>query len=477
MSGKARLIVGVGMLMVLWLLGPVADVRADQLPDLTVSLDAPRGVALAGETFSVMATIQNIGNAAAPGSTVRYSLEGVVLLNQTLPPLAARGKISAAAGLPIPAGAAPGTYRLVAEVDPSGLIQERRENNNTAATTLTISTPLVEWVLADGTVVSARSGALGLTGVTVEVRGTPTAHGKRYDVRLRNRTGTDYSHTALRVRLPRAGTATAATIEGLTVPVPAEVHQGWEPSALAGTQYGFAYAITSGATVLRRVGPSTVEGQWGGRTAGLVRIDGNAYLVPEFWERQPRRITVTATEVVLTLFEGAEPLRAGEDAWDRFATLDAALADATALAETDALPTLPAVERQALMARFGIAPEGLPGLDPEAEAALRQYDRWQGTSWDKAYATDNPQTAWPGEENSTKTTLFSLLRRGLYYPVTDPKTYAWRDYGDIQWAEGMSAGHYDWVRAALKHDLKTGNLEALHWGMAAVRSAVSVDHA
>ncbi|HEV8309757.1 MAG TPA: hypothetical protein VGW35_19010, partial [Methylomirabilota bacterium] len=77
----------------------------------------------------------------------------------------------------------------------------------------------------------------------------------------------------------------------------------------------------------------------------------------------------------------------------------------------------------------------------------------------------------------TRTTLFSLFRRGLYYPIKVPKTYTWRDYGDIQWAEGMSAGHYDWVRAALKHYLKTGNLEALRWGMAAVRSAVSVDHA
>ena len=54
-------------------------------------------------------------------------------------------------------------------------------------------------------------------------------------------------------------------------------------------------------------------GDWGGRASGIVRIDGKAYIIPEFWERQPRRITVTASEIILTLFEGSEPLRTGED--------------------------------------------------------------------------------------------------------------------------------------------------------------------
>ncbi len=345
----------------------------------------------------------------------------------------------------------------------------------------------VEWQVSTGQTYSASNGRMGDTDVLVELRETPTAHGRRYDVRLRNRSGrerplqngggTDYTTVALRIRIPRAGTATQAAIDGVAVDVPADVRQWWEPSKLAGTQYGFAYAIKSGDQEVRRVGPSTKASQWGGRSSGIVRIDGRAYVVPEFWERQPRRITVTATEIVLTLVDGQALLRAGEDAWDRFAVLDGALDDQTILDEAEALPSLTAAQRQALAEHFKIAPEGLKGPDATAEALLRRYDRWQGTSWEKSYATRSAaREGWPGEDDSAKTTLFSLFRRGRYYAVAEPGAYTWRNYGDIQWAGGMASGHYDWVRAAFKHYVKTGNRDALRWGMAAMRHAISVDY-
>jgi len=345
----------------------------------------------------------------------------------------------------------------------------------------------VEWQVSSGQTYSASSGRMGDTDVLVELRETPTAHGRRYDVRLRNRSGrerplqngggTDYTTVALRIRIPRTGAATQATIDGLAVDVPADVRQWWEPSKLAGTQYGFAYAIKSGDHEVRRVGPSTKPSQWGGRSSGIVRLDGRAYVVPEFWERQPRRITATATELILTLVEGATLLRAGEDAWDRFAVLDGALDDQALVDEAEALPSLTTAQRQALVEHFKIAPEGLKGQDPASEALLRRYDRWQGTSWEKSYGTGSAsREGWPGEEDSTKTTLFSLLRRGRYYPFAEPGAYTWRNYGDIQWGGGMASGHYDWVRAAFKHYVKTGNRDALRWGMAAVRHAVSVDY-
>src|SRR5262249_16294233 len=222
---------------------------------------------------------------------------------------------------------------------------------------------------------------------------------------------------ALRVGIPRAGRAAKAVIDGISVDVPAEVRQWWEASKLAGTQYGFAYAIKSRDHEMRRVGPSTTPSQWGGRSSGIVRIDGRAYVVPEFWERQPRRITVTATDVVLTLVDGQALLRAGEDAWDRFAVLDGSLHDQPLPDEAEGVPNLSAAERQALVDHFRIAPEGLKGPDAVAEALLRRYDRWQGTSWEKSYGTGSAsREGWPGEEDSTKTTLFSLLRRGRYYP-------------------------------------------------------------
>jgi len=276
----------------------------------------------------------------------------------------------------------------------------------------------VEWQVSTGQTYSASNGRMGDTDVLVELRETPTAHGRRYDVRLRNRSGrerplqngggTDYTTVALRIRIPRAGTATQAAIDGVAVDVPADVRQWWEPSKLAGTQYGFAYAIKSGDQEVRRVGPSTKASQWGGRSSGIVRIDGRAYVVPEFWERQPRRITVTATEIVLTLVDGQALLRAGEDAWDRFAVLDGALDDQTILDEAEALPSLTAAQRQALAEHFKIAPEGLKGPDATAEALLRRYDRWQGTSWrshmlrEAPRAKDGPAKTTPRRQRSSR---------------------------------------------------------------------------
>jgi len=334
----------------------------------------------------------------------------------------------------------------------------------------------IEWRANGETISRTGSGPLGVTGVTVELRSTATPHGRRYDVRLRNRTTTAVAHTALAVKLPRVGTGATAVIEGGEVAVPAEVHQWWEPARLLGVQYGFAYAISSGGATVKRVGPSTRASQWGGRASGIVRIDGRAYVVPEFWQRQPRRITITPTDVVLTLYEGKEPLRAGEDAWDRFAILDGALSDGAAVGETEALPALTDVRREELRQRFGIAPEGLHNADATVDAWLRKYDRWQGTSWEKKYADSSPPRDWEGEEQSTRTTLFSLFRRGAYTPVNQVGAYTWRSYGDIQWAAGMSAGHYDWVRSAFRHYLRTGNPDALAWGMAAMRHAVTVDY-
>ena len=126
---------------------------------------------------------------------------------------------------------------------------------------------VVEWTLADGTTLTSSGGALGGTGVTVELRETATSRGTRVDVRLRNRSGTDHTHTCLRIRLSRESRDASAAIEGRTVAVPAEVHQWWQASSLEGAKYGFAYEVTQGAQVVTRVSPSTVEGQWGGRAS------------------------------------------------------------------------------------------------------------------------------------------------------------------------------------------------------------------
>jgi hypothetical protein len=349
----------------------------------------------------------------------------------------------------------------------------------------------VELRLPDGRQLSARADAprFGSTGVTLEIRTVPTAHGARFDIRVRNRGREKVEHTGLSVRIPRAGNDAFAVIEAARVPIPAELRQFWRPApGLEGAKYGFSYEVISGSRRVTRAGPSTNEREWGARASGIVRADGRAYAIPEFWERQPRRISVTRDEIVFWLFDGSlgfagpegddstrAALRAGEDVWDRFAVIeDARLGDSVVAAEAEGLPDLQPAARADLMRRFGIAPEGLQGRDQESARWLRKYDRWQGVSWEAHYADPNP--ARPYASGGTgRTTLFTLFENGGTFPVNSPGTYSWRNYGDIQWGGGMSAAHYDWVRAAFKHYLRTANRDALRWAMAAMRHAVSVD--
>src|SRR5712664_712389 len=121
---------------------------------------------------------------------------------------------------------------------------------------------VVEWQLSDGTVWRAdASGPFGTTGVAMELRRRPMAHGTRFDIRLRNRSTVEYTHSALRIRLPRAGNDVSAVIEGIAVPLPAEISQFWEaPAALQGAKYGFTYEIASEWTLVAKAGPSAAEG-------------------------------------------------------------------------------------------------------------------------------------------------------------------------------------------------------------------------
>src|SRR5207245_6704657 len=88
----------------------------------------------------------------------------------------------------------------------------------------------VEWQVSTGQTYSASNGRMGDTDVLVELRETPTAHGRRYDVRLRNRSGrerplqngggTDYTTVALRIPLPRTGERPHTTLGAGTGAVP-----------------------------------------------------------------------------------------------------------------------------------------------------------------------------------------------------------------------------------------------------------------
>lgn len=354
------------------------------------------------------------------------------------------------------------------------------------------------WTLADSSVYTAdvipggAPVALGTAGVTVEIRPTNVNGGMTYDIRLRNRTATRFMHKKLEVRFPRMGTG-QVTIGGITQAAPLKVRQSWRPpnAGLTGVKFGFFYDIASGTNVLRTEGPATsMSPAWIGTTDGIVRADGSAYGILEFWQRQPRSIEVTPSEVVLTLYSAAdsyaptfgdgEPLRNGEDAWDRFGVFPANLTDAQIVSGLENLPALSQAEKDALVARFEIAPFNLtntdPVLAPSVNPLLRKYDKWQGTSWDKSYADNMPSRQWAGEVDSQKTTLWSDFAKGGPFG-SDKPDYSWRDWGDIVWADGESGGHYDWLRSAFKEYLKggPGADAALRWAMSALRHRIAVD--
>lgn len=108
------------------------------MPDLTVTtITAPLAVRQ-GQTISVSSTVRNAGGAVSPAMPLRFYLTtgtepgaGDVLLgSRTVGALAINGASTAATSLVIPATVAPGTYRILAVVDPNGAITERNESNN-----------------------------------------------------------------------------------------------------------------------------------------------------------------------------------------------------------------------------------------------------------------------------------------------------------------------------------------------------------
>jgi len=280
--------------------------------------------------------------------------------------------------------------------------------------------------------------------------------------------------------------------------LPASITQWWQPSGLAnaGAKNGFFYEILGNGEQLKYAGPSKNTAEWGGRSNGIVRVDGSAFTINEFWQRQPRKILVTDTEVVLSLFEGSEqlknttggifggqgfePLRNGEAIWDRFGVYRGSASDQNVVADTEALPALNVTQRNKLIESFVIAPQVLHAASAsprrvEINQLLSKYTQWQGTSWNANFADPMPGREWPGDSN--KTTLFSQQVRSSYTPEDKPLVYNWRDWGDVFWSNSEpSSNHYDWTRSALKFYLKTGDKEALRWGLASARHRASTDH-
>ena len=115
-------------------------------PDLVVSaLSAPASAA-AGSTITIGDTTANPGGGVAAASTTRFYLSrtaaldpGAVLLGaRSVDSVAAAGKRSGSTKVTIPAGAAAGSYFIVAVADAAGVVVETHENNNVSSRPLTV---------------------------------------------------------------------------------------------------------------------------------------------------------------------------------------------------------------------------------------------------------------------------------------------------------------------------------------------------
>jgi subtilisin family serine protease len=120
-------------------------------PDLIVSTLTVPGVAAPGAAVTASYAVRNQGTSQAAASTLRFfwsanwSLDAAdtVLASADVGPIDAAGTASGQAMLTIPAGAATGTYYVIAQADSSKTVQESWETNNGAARTVRIGGDLV----------------------------------------------------------------------------------------------------------------------------------------------------------------------------------------------------------------------------------------------------------------------------------------------------------------------------------------------
>ncbi len=137
-------------------------------PDLSVPALTMPATAAPGATISVLETTTNVGGDRAGGSTTRFFFStnaaldaaDVLLASRSVQALDAGAASSATTSVTIPAGAATGTYYVIAEADGGKSVAESRENNNATARTVRIGADLIVSAL---TVPAKSAGGASIT--------------------------------------------------------------------------------------------------------------------------------------------------------------------------------------------------------------------------------------------------------------------------------------------------------------------------
>ena len=111
------------------------------LPDFQIaSVSAPASAAR-GRAISVTAQVRNAGAVSAPASIMRFylSLDGsidstdLLVASRDVAALATGASVTLTTTMTIPKTVAPGTYRIIAVIDPTSSVPEQNESNNVRA--------------------------------------------------------------------------------------------------------------------------------------------------------------------------------------------------------------------------------------------------------------------------------------------------------------------------------------------------------
>jgi subtilase family serine protease len=146
-------------------------------PDLMVSLLTVPVSAALGSTISVSDTTRNAGPGNAPASTTRYYLargtavdaDRIALGSRNVPAIAANASQSGSVNVTIPAGIAPGAWKVIAVADDPGLVPEVDETNNVRVQGIAIGPDL--------TITSMSAPASAKVGATISVSDTTKNRG------------------------------------------------------------------------------------------------------------------------------------------------------------------------------------------------------------------------------------------------------------------------------------------------------------
>jgi hypothetical protein len=127
-------------------------------PDLEIASLSVAQTGYAGVALPLTASVRNRGGREATGVDVRFYLstnavidaQDWVIGTETAANIPAGATVQVASNQPLPVGAAPGAYFVIARVDPDGVVPEQNEMNNTSMPVpITIGVPTPDLIVAE----------------------------------------------------------------------------------------------------------------------------------------------------------------------------------------------------------------------------------------------------------------------------------------------------------------------------------------